>query len=132
MAAKKPTEPIPMRKTRGQLEAEISEALTRFEKEFMGRGPTEAKSYILDDVVLVRLKGILTQAEYHLTRSEDPARGRDLVKQMRLELLERGRPMLEAIIRQLLGRKVVSLHTDLSTVTGERIIVFTLDGRVDF
>lgn len=121
-----------MQKTRGQLEAEVSEAMIRFEKEFMGRGPTEAKSYILDDLVVVRLKGILTQAEYHLTRSEDPARGRDLVKQMRLELLERARPMLEAIIAQKLGRKVVSLHTDLSTATGERVIVFALDGPVIF
>ncbi len=116
------------KKTRGQLEAEISEALTRFEKEFMGRGPTETKTYIIDDLVLVRLKGILTQAEYQLSRSENTARGRELIKQVRQELLERGRPLLEAVIRDLLGREVVSLHTDLSTVTGERVIIFTLDG----
>jgi uncharacterized protein YbcI len=119
------------KKTRGQVEAEISDAIIKFEKEFMGRGPMEAKTYIIDDLVLVRLKGIMTQAEYQLARSENAARRRELIKQVRHELLERGRPLLEAVIRDLLGRKTVSLHTDLSTATGERVVIFTLDGAPD-
>lgn len=119
------------KKTRGQVEAEICEAIIRFEKEFMGRGPIETKTYIIDDLVLVRLKGILTPAEQQLVQSEHTSRGRELIKQVRHELIERGRPLLEAAIQDLLGRKTVSLHTDLSTETGERVIIFSLDAAPD-
>ncbi|HUT13715.1 MAG TPA: DUF2294 domain-containing protein [Thermoguttaceae bacterium] len=114
-------------RTKGQIEAEISEAIVKFEKEYMGRGPQETKTYIIDDLVLVRLKGIMTQAEYQLAGMDDNPRGRELIKQVRHELLERGRPLLEAMIHDLTGRKTLSLHTDISIVTGERMILFTLD-----
>jgi uncharacterized protein YbcI len=114
-------------KTKGQMEAEISDAVTRFEKEFMGRGPLETRTYIIDDMVIVRLKGVLTRAEYRLVKSERNSKARDLVKQVRIELLENGRPLLEDIIRDVLRRKVKSMHTDISTMSGERIIIFTLD-----
>jgi len=113
--------------TRGQVETEISAAIIKFEKEFMGRGPTETKTYIIDDMVLVRLRGIMTPAEQQLVQAENTSRGRELIKQVRHELLERGRPLLEAVIQDILRRKTVSLHTDLSTITGERVIIFTLD-----
>jgi uncharacterized protein YbcI len=118
----------PAVKPRGQLEAEVSEALIKFEMEYMGRGPEQAKTFLLDDILFVRLQGVLTPAEKHLAQSTDPLRGRALIKQVRLELLEKARPLLEAIVHDLSGRKVRSLHTDISTVTGERIIIFTLDG----
>jgi len=114
-------------KTKGQVEAEISEAIIKFEKEYMGRGPDETKTYIIGDMVLVRLKGVLTPAEKQLARSEDNLKGRALIKQVRIELLETARLLLERIIMDILGEKVVSLHTDISTVTGERIIIFTLE-----
>ncbi len=117
-----------MCKTRGQVEAEISNAIIRFEKEYMGRGPVEAKTYLIDDMVLVRLKGVLTQAEHRLASGPEAPRGRDLVKQVRQELLEKARPILASLIESLTGRTMVSLHTDISTATGERIIVFVLDG----
>jgi uncharacterized protein YbcI len=114
-------------KTRGQLEAEITESLIRFEKEYMGRGPLEAKTYLVDDMVIVRFKGVMTQAEHQLATSNQGTRGRDLIKQIRIELIEKGRPLLEAVIREITGQKVISLHTDISTSTGERVIIFTLD-----
>jgi len=114
-------------KTKGQAEAEISEAVIKFEKEYMGRGPLETKTYILDDLVLVRLKGVLTQAEHQLAKTADNPRGRELIKQVRIELVEKGRPLLEAVVQSILGRTVKSLHTDISTLTGERVIIFTLD-----
>jgi uncharacterized protein YbcI len=114
-------------KTRGQLEAEISEAIIRFEKEFMGRGPMETKTYIIDDMVFVRLKGVLTQAEHQLARTNATPNGRELIKQIRIALLEKGRQLLELAIDDITQRKVVSLHTDISTITGERVIIFTLD-----
>jgi uncharacterized protein YbcI len=119
-------------KTKGQIEADISEAVTRFEKEYMGRGPLETKTYIIDDMVIVRLKGVLTKAEYLLVKSERSSKARDLIKQVRIELIENGRPLLEAIIKGIMRRKVTSIHTDISTVTGERLIVFTLDKQPDW
>ena len=113
--------------TRGQIEAEISESLIKFEKEYMGRGPDETKTYLLDDMVVVRLQRVLTPAEKQLAKEDESTKGRELVKQIRTELLEKARPLLERTVSDISGRKVVSLHTDISTVTGERIIVFTLE-----
>lgn len=115
-------------KTKGQLEAEISDALSRFEREYMGRGPEETRAYIIDDMVLVRLRGVLTPAERNLTQIDSSTRGRTLIKQVRIELLEKARSMLEALVLDITGCKLLSLHTDISTSTGERIIIFTLDG----
>ena len=114
-------------KTKGQIEAEISEAIIKFEKEYMGRGPDETKTYIIGDMVLVRLKGVLTPAEKQLARSEDNLKGRALIKQVRIELLEKARMLLENIVQDVLGEKVVTMHTDISTITGERVIIFVLE-----
>jgi len=114
-------------KTKGQIEAEISEAIIKFEKEYMGRGPDETKTYIIGDMVLVRLRGVLTPAEKQLAKSDDNFKGRALIKQVRIELLEKAKILLDKIIMDVLGEKVVSLHTDISTITGERVIIFTLE-----
>lgn len=116
-----------MAKSKGQIEAEISEALIKFEKEYMGRGPEETKTYIIEDMVLVRLKQVLTPAEKQLAKAGDGSQGRMLIKQIRTELLEKARPLLEAIVTNITGKKVKTLHTDISTVSGNRIIVFTLE-----
>ncbi len=113
-------------KTKGQMEADISESVIKFEKEFMGRGPLETKTYIIDDMVLVRLKNVLTQAELKLADMHEHKDGRELVKRMRIALLEQGRPLLVEAVEKILRIKVRSLHTDISTVTGERVILFTL------
>lgn len=116
-----------MRKTKGQLEAEISDAVIKFEKEFMGRGPLETKAYIIDDMVLVRLKNVLTQAELRLAETTERKDGRELIKRIRITLLEQGRPLLVSAVEAIVGAKVKSLHTDISTVTGERVILFSLE-----
>ena len=116
-------------KTKGQLEAEICEAVIKFEKEYMGRGPLETKAYLFDDMVLVRLRNVLTQAELRLADNADRKDGRELIKRIRITLLEQGRPLLEESIERILGVKVMSLHTDISTVTGERVILFSLVSR---
>jgi uncharacterized protein YbcI len=114
-------------RTRAQVESEISEAIIRFEKEYMGRGPVETKSYLLDDLILIRLQAVLTKAEIQLAKSTESVRGRELIKEVRIQLLEKGRPLLEAVVEDVTGCKVVSMHTDISTVTGERVIIFTLN-----
>lgn len=118
--------------TRGQMEADISDAVTRFEKEYMGRGPLETKTYIIDDMVITRLRGVLTKAEIKLIKSERKSKGRELIKQVRIELLESGRAILEAAIRSITKRKVRTLHTDISTTTGEKVIIFVLDKPPEF
>ena len=119
-----------MAKSKGQIEAEISEALIKFEKEYMGRGPEETKTYIIDDIIVIRLQRVLTPAEQQLAGANDETTGRTLIKRVRTELLEKARPLLEQIIMDLTGKKVKSLHTDISTVSGERVIIFTLEGPV--
>ena len=108
----------------GQVEELVSQAVLRFEKEYMGRGSVEARTYLIDDLVVVRLKNVLTPAELSLAASGD--RRRDLIKQMRAQLIETGAAALSAAVAAVVGIEVRSLHTDLSTRTGERIIVFTL------
>ena len=111
-------------KTKGQVEAQVSEAIIKFEKEYMGRGPQETKTYILKDMVFVRLKGVLTPAEEQLAKS---AEGAKLIKRTRVQLLEGAKLLLENIISDVTGYQMKSLHTDISTKTGERVIIFTLD-----
>jgi len=108
-----------------QIEHQISDALTNFEKEYMGRGPLETKTYIIENMIIVRLKGVLTRAEMQLVNAENSDRGRKLIKDVRIELIENGRPLLDAVVESITGQKVISLHTDISTITGERVIIFT-------
>jgi uncharacterized protein YbcI len=117
-------------KTKGQIESEISDAITKFEREHMGRGPESACTYLVDDLIIVRLRGVLTPAESQLARSDPEGRGRALIKQIRTELVEKARPLLETIIRDIVGQSIKSLHTDISTLTGERIIVFSFAAPV--
>ena len=121
-----------LKKTRGQIEADISDAMTRFEKEHMGRGPLETKTYLIEDMIIVRLKGVLTKAEHALVKSDRNVRARELIKQVRIELIENGRPILEDIIKSSTRRRVRSIHTDISTSTGEKMIIFTLDRPPEF
>ncbi|MBU0878445.1 MAG: DUF2294 domain-containing protein [Candidatus Omnitrophica bacterium] len=111
-------------KTKGQIEALIGEAIIKFEKEYMGRGPQETKTYIIKDMVFIRLKGVLTPAEEQLAKTTE---GADLIKKTRVQLLEGARLLLENIVSDITGCQVKSLHMDISTKTGERIIIFTLD-----
>lgn len=110
------------------MEAEISNALTKFELEYMGRGPKETKAYIIDDMILIRLKGVLTDAEKHLTRNQE---GRDLIKKVRATLLENAKDLLSKVIKDIVGVDVISLHTDISTSKGERVIIFVLSENLN-
>ena len=113
-------------KTQGEIESAVCEGITHFEQEYMGRGPKDIAAYILGDLLVVRLTGVLTAAEQHLVKTLPPEKGRDLLKQVRTQLIEIARPVLETMIRDVTGAKVVSLHHDISTVTGEEVVLFTL------
>ena len=113
-------------KTQGEIEAAIGEGIRRFEREFMGRGPKDIHSHLINDLLVVRLQGVLTAAEQQLAQSLPTEKGRDLLKQVRTQLVETARPVLESMVQEVTGIKVVSLHHDISTTTGEEIVVFTL------
>src|SRR5271168_2782887 len=113
-------------KTQGEIESEISEGMCRFQQEYMGRGPKDVRAHLLGDLVVVRLKGVLTAAEQHLVKTLPAEKGRDLLKQVRTHLIETARPMMEAMLQEITGVKVVSLHHDISTATGEEVVLFTL------
>jgi uncharacterized protein YbcI len=112
-----------MMKTKGQIEDEISKAFIRFEQEYMGRGPKEVKAFIIQDMILIRLKGVLTLAEQQLAKTQE---GKLLTKQVRVRLLEDAKDLLAQIIKDITGTKVISMHTDISTSAGERVIIFTV------
>lgn len=111
-------------KTKGQIEAAITTAFTQFEREFLGRGPKDARTFIVADVVLIRLTGILSPAEQKL--GVEPG-GVELIKQMRSRLIEGSSAVLVQLVEEATGATVVTMHTDISTRTGERIFVFGLD-----
>jgi len=113
-------------KSQGEIEAAICEGISRFEQEYMGRGPKDIHTHLLGDLLVVRLQGVLTTAEQQLVKSLPPEKGRDLLKQVRTHLIETARPLLEAMIQEITGSKVLSLHHDISTQTGEEVVLFTL------
>jgi uncharacterized protein YbcI len=113
-------------KTQGEIEAAICEGIKRFEQEYMGRGPRDIRAHLLNDLLVVRLQCVLSSAERQLAKSSSSEKGRDLLKQVRSHLIESAKPLMEAMILDIAGVKVISLHHDISTVTGEAVIIFTL------
>ena len=113
-------------RTQGEMEAAICEGISRFEQDYMGRGPKEIHTHLLGDLLVVRLQGVLTAAEQQLVKSLSAEKGRDLLKQVRTHLIETARPVMEAMIQEVTGTKVLSLHHDISTATGEEVVLFTL------
>ena len=113
-------------RTQGEIEAAVCEVVSRFEQEYMGRGPKDIHAHLIGDLLVVRLQGVLTAAEQHLVTLLPSERGRDLLKQVRTQLMETARPALETMVQGMTGAKVASLHHDISTTTGEEIVLFTL------
>jgi uncharacterized protein YbcI len=102
--------------------------MTRFEQEYMGRGPKDCHAHLIGDLLVVRLQGVLTAAEQQLVKSLPAEKGRGLLKEVRTQLIETARPVMEALVQEVTGAKVLSLHHDISTVTGEEVVIFTLAG----
>jgi len=113
-------------KTQGEIEAAICQGVGRFEQEYMGRGPKDIHTHLIGDLLLVRLQGVLTAAEQQLVKTLPAERGRGLLKQVRTQLVETARSALEGMVRDITGVEVVSLHHDISTLTGEEVVLFTL------
>ena len=119
-------------KTQGEIEAAICDGMRRFEQEYMGRGPKDIHAHLVGDLLVVRLQGVLTAAEQQLVKSLPAEKGRDLLKQVRTQLIETVRPVMEAMVHEVTGVKALSLHHDISTVTGEEVVLFTLAASPPF
>jgi uncharacterized protein YbcI len=113
-------------KTSGEMEAAICAGISHFEQDYMGRGPKDIHTHLLGDLLIIRLKGVLTAAEQQLVKTLPAEKGRELLKQVRTHLIETARPVMEAMVQEITGVKVLSLHHDISTMTGEEVILFTL------
>ena len=119
-----PSASIPSDKTTGQIEAGVTEAIAQFERDQLGRGPKEAKAFLVEDLVVVKLQGILGPAERRLSQEEG---GVELIKKMRRRVIESCSSELSGLVEDETGLEVVSMHADISARTGERVFVFTLD-----
>jgi uncharacterized protein YbcI len=115
---------MPPTRTKGQIEAAVTAAITQFERDFLGRGPKTARSSIVSDMVVVRLTGILSPAEQRL--GSEPG-GVEMIKQTRSRLIESSYAVLAQLVGEATGAGVTTMHTDISARTGERIFVFGLD-----
>ncbi len=119
-------------RTQGEIEAAICEALNRFEKEYMGRGPQEIRAHLFGDCLVIRLQGVLTAGEKQLVNTFPAEKGSDLLQQVRTHLIETARPAMEAMVEQITGVKVLSLHHGISTTTSEEVVLFTLAKALRF
>ena len=108
----------------GEMENQVKNAIIKFEQEFMGRGPDEVKAFIVRDLIVIRLKGVLTPAERQLAKT---AEGIEMVKRLRQNLIAQGRDKLMEQMNTITGAKATALFTDIDTQIGERVFVFAMD-----
>jgi len=113
--------------TQTESEAAICDGIIRFQEEYLGWRSDQVQIHFIKDLLVVRLRSVLTLAERQLGKTASPEKGRDLIKQTRKQLLELARPMLESLVHEAVGVKVRSMHHDISTVTGEEVIVFSFE-----
>ena len=118
--------------TQSESEAAVCEGIVRFQLEYLGWRSEQIVAHFIKDFLVTRIRGALTLAERQLGKAQSPEKGRDLIKQTRKQLLELARPMLESLVHEIASVKVLSMHHDISTVTGEEVILFTLAGTPRF
>lgn len=114
--------------TRGQLEDIIAKEVTQFYAETVGVGPRQSKAYITHDMVLVRLKGNTHPYEHILLKK---SKGVEMVKHLRTTIIESVVDDLTAIVEKHTNTKVITVHSDSSTRTGERFVIFILERDLD-
>jgi uncharacterized protein YbcI len=90
-------------RTPGDVLTAISDGIVALLKEFYGRGPTRAKSYYEDDLVVCLLRGGFTRVEQTLLEG---GRGPAVIQQ-RMEFQELMRERFEAVIERATGRRVI-------------------------
>ena len=112
------------RPTKGTIEAEVANAVVRFQREQQGRGPNEVRAHLIGDLVLVRCGGIFTPTEARLAASEE---GRKLIKSSRQELRSIVRREIETILGAIVGCRVLRSYVDVDVEAAEMIEVYVLE-----
>src|SRR5437588_500730 len=97
--------------TKGSIEAEIANAVVRFQREQQGRGPADVRAHLVGDLVLVRCTGIFTAIEARLASTEE---GRKLIKSARQELRAINHREIEEVIAGIVGCNVLRSYFDLN------------------
>ena len=113
-------------KSQGEIEAAICDAVSRFQQEYMGRGPHRVHAHLVGNRLFVHLQGVLSAAEQRLVDGRADGRGAELLRQLRSHLVFAGRSVLESLVREAAGAAPVTIHHDISPTTGEEVIVLTL------
>ncbi|MCE2728068.1 MAG: DUF2294 domain-containing protein, partial [Planctomycetaceae bacterium] len=108
-------------KSQGEIEAAVCDAVSRFQLEYMGRGPNRVHAHLVENRLFVHLQGVLTAAEQRLIAGQGNGRGAELLRQLRSHLVLAGRPMLESLVRDAAGAAPISVHHDISPTTGEEV-----------
>jgi uncharacterized protein YbcI len=98
-----PSDAHPTQKSHGDVLTAISDGLVALLKEFYGRGPTRAKSYYEDDLVVCVLRGGFSPVEQTLLSA---GRGSAVISQ-RQEFQDIMRERFEAVIEGATGRRVI-------------------------
>lgn len=114
--------------TKGQVEAKISQVVSKFESEYMGRGPKQIKTMIVQDMIIIRLKDFLNQLEQKLAATNQ---GVELLKKVRISLFEMAKEYLKTMIKEVIEVNIISTHSDVSTKTGEKVIIVIVDENLE-
>lgn len=116
------------RQTKGTIEAEVANAVVRFQREQQGRGPSDVRAHVVGDLLLVRCTGIFTPTEAHLAATEE---GRRLIKSARQELRSINHAEIEGLIAGIVGCKVVRSYCDVDVQAAEQMEVYVLGADVE-
>jgi uncharacterized protein YbcI len=108
----------------GDVLTAISEGLVALLKDYYGRGPTQAKSYYQDDLVVCLLRGGFSRVEQTLLEG---GRGASVISQ-RMEFQELMRGRFEAVIENATGRRVVGFMSGNQQQPDMMCEVFILAG----
>jgi uncharacterized protein YbcI len=106
------------------IEAAMCDGSRRREQEYMGRGPKDIRARLVEDRLLPCLQAVLTAAEPNLVTTLLAEKGQDLSKRVRTRFVEPARPIKEALVQETSGVRVLSLHHETSTLTGNEVVLW--------
>jgi uncharacterized protein YbcI len=109
----------------GQLLAKLSTEMVRAQKKYFGKGPTQAKSYFVDDMLFIVMQGGLTTAEKTMMDFGEDDRVRDFRQTFENKMTER----LCGMVEEVTGRKVLTYQSQILFDPDRVIEIFVFDDR---
>jgi uncharacterized protein YbcI len=111
----------------GEILAEISNEIVGIHRECYGRGPTKAKTYMLDDYVFTVLEDLLTTVENTLVENDKES----LVREVRLNFQESVANRFTEAVEKITGRKVMTYHSQVTFHPPLGFEIFVLEPKDD-